>query len=329
MERLLLDAVLGEQNAKKDCMLATILERRGSAPRGVGTSMVVTATGGQNGTVGGGFLEYRVKQDALKLLARNECAVNDYEIHADDKDAYSGGVTVLFRPFSGTVGAALAEQIFHAIDTDTEAYLVCKIANGCAGETSVLGAEALCATCGLTCPPEQPVFTHGEPRWLIEPLRGSPRVILFGGGHVAQYMARQLDLMDACVWVVEDREAFATESLFPAAERVLFCDYDRAEAMLQITMRDHAIVMSRGHETDYQILRWLLRCEADYIGCIGSKRKIALTKERLLSDAVTEVQISRLHAPIGLAIGAQTPAEIAVSVAAELIQYNSAKKTIE
>ena len=81
--------------------------------------------------------------------------------------------------------------------------------------------------------------------------------------------------------------------------------------------------MSRGHETDYQILRWLLRTRADYIGCIGSKKKIALSKERLLTDGLTQEQISRLHAPVGLAIGAQTPAEIAVSVAAEMIQYLS------
>ena len=123
--------------------------------------------------------------------------------------------------------------------------------------------------------------------------------------------------------MVEDREEFAQTALFPEAERVIHCGYDSAGALLRITRRDHGIVMSRGHETDYQILRWLLCSEADYIGCIGSRKKIALTKERLLADGFSAEQISRLHAPIGLSIGAQTPAEIAVSVAAELIQYRS------
>ena len=167
------------------------------------------------------------------------------------------------------------------------------------------------------------MLTETEPQWLIEPLREAPRVILFGGGHVAQCMARQLALLDYRVWVVEDREEFAASALFPAAERVIHCGYDSAEALLRITKRDHGIVMSRGHETDYQILRWLLRSKADYIGCIGSRKKIALTKERLFADGLREDQIGRLHAPIGLSIGAQTPAEIAVSVAAELIQYLS------
>jgi len=139
-------------------------------------------------------------------------------------------------------------------------------------------------------------------------------------------MARQLALLDYRTWVVEDREAFASEVQFPSAERVIFCDYDRVQPQLDISSHDHAVVMSRGHETDYLILRWLLRTEADYIGCIGSKRKIALTKERLLADGLEKAQIARLHAPVGLAIGAETPAEIAVSVAAELIQYCSGQK---
>ena len=167
------------------------------------------------------------------------------------------------------------------------------------------------------------MLTETEPRWLVEPLRESPRVLLFGGGHVAQCMARQLALLDYHVWVVEDREEFAVSALFPAAERVIHCGYDSAGALLRITKQDHGIVMSRGHVTDYQILRWLLRSDADYIGCIGSRKKIALTKEWLLADGFSIEQISRLHAPIGLSIGAQTPAEIAVSVAAELIQYRS------
>ena len=327
MDAHLLVAIETELHAGNPCMLATIMERAGSAPRGVGTSMVVSLAGEQSGTVGGGFLEHRVKLDALALLNENASAIREYEIHADDKTAYSGGVTILFRPVAGKEGLALVQQIRLAFDFDRKAYLVCPITQGCAGLTSVMRSDALCLCCGLSCPPEEALLTAGEPNWLIEPLLAAPRVILFGGGHVAQCMARQLALLDYRTWVVEDREAFASEALFPCAEQVIFCDYDRVEAQLNITSRDHAVVMSRGHETDHQILRWLLRTEADYIGCIGSRRKIALTKERLLADGVTQAQIDRLHAPVGLAIGAQTPAEIAVSVAAELIQYCSVQKS--
>ena len=323
MNKQLLDAIAAELAEGNGCMLATVLSRRGSAPRGIGTSMVVSCTGNQTGTVGGGFLEHRVKQDAQTLLSKLESAIRGYDIHADEKNVYSGGVTILFRAFAGVEGRKLITQMEDAFANRNEAYFVCQLKNGIPQESSVLSESELRETCGIDCPPEQPVLTEGEPAWLIEPLRELPRVILFGGGHVAQCMARQLDLLDYRIWVVEDREAFAKEELFPSAEWILHCDYAAIEPLLNLTLRDHAIVMSRGHETDYQILRWLLRSKADYIGCIGSRKKIALTKERLRADGLDEAQISRLHAPIGLAICAQTPAEIAVSVAAELIQYLS------
>ena len=321
MERLLLNAIKDECNAGNGCMLATVLLRRGSAPRGVGTGMLVSRAGEQAGTVGGGSMEFRAKKDALVLLAKSESAIKDYEIHADEKSVYSGGVTILFRVFSGKSAQELVAEMEMMLDRQSEAYLVCEISNGKPGASRVLSTLELRDLCGIDIPLEKPIFTESEPRWLIEPLRESPRVILFGGGHVAQCMARQLDLLDYRVWVVEDREEFAQASLFSAAERVIHSAYDCAEALLNITGRDHAIVMSRGHETDYQILRLLLRSEADYIGAIGSRKKIALTKERLIADGVSQAQIDRLHAPIGLAICAQTPAEIAVSVAAEMIQY--------
>lgn len=327
MDAKLLVAIETELHAGNPCMLASIMDQTGSAPRGVGTSMAVSHAGEQTGTVGGGLLEHRVKLDALALLEKNAFAIHEYEIHADDKTTYSGGVTILFRPLAGKEGLALTQQIRMAFDSGSDAYLVCQIINGCAWETSVIQWDALCSLCGISCPPKRAILTAGERSWLIEPLKPAPRVILFGGGHVAQCMARQLALLDYRTWVVEDREAFASQSLFSSAERVIFCDYNRVQPQLSIAACDHAIVMSRGHETDDQILRWLLRTEADYIGCIGSKRKIALTKERLLADGMKQAQIARLHAPVGLAIGAQTPAEIAVSVAAELIQHCSVKKS--
>lgn len=325
MNRQLLNAIEAEWSAGNGCMLATVVSRSGSAPRGAGTGMVVSSAGEQTGTVGGGFLEYRVKQDSLALLQQNESGIRDYVIHADEKDAYSGGVTILFRAFDCETARPLVQAMLAALDREADAYLVCPIAGTQSGDSVVLSAAALTETCGVENLPDQPTLSGENPGWFIEPLLETPRVLLFGGGHVAQCMARQLDLLEYRVWVLEDREAFAQESLFPAAERVICCDYDRVETSLQITKRDHGIVMSRGHETDYQILRWLLRSKADYIGCIGSKRKISLTKERLLADGVTESQIARLHAPVGLSIGAQTPAEIAVSIAAELISYLSYK----
>jgi len=325
MDNALPAAIEQELAAGNAAVLATVIDRAGSAPRGVGTAMVVSASG-QTGTVGGGAMEFRVRQDALALLHENACAIRAYEIHAGASAHGSGSVTVLFRPFSDESGRALCNQIRLALESDLEAYLVCQIVEGCPWESSVLPPDALCAYCGISCPPEDAMLTKDEPRWLIEPILPAPRVILFGGGHVAQCMARQLALLEYRIWVVEDRESFAKQELFPMAERVLLGDYDSVQAQLNIMRRDHCIVMSRGHETDEQILRWLLRSETDYIGCIGSRKKIALIKEHLLEYGLTQAEIDRLHAPVGLAIGAETPSEIAVSIAAELIQHHAKKK---
>jgi xanthine/CO dehydrogenase XdhC/CoxF family maturation factor len=170
-------------------------------------------------------MEYCVRQDALSLLSENACAIRSYDIHADSSGGASGSVTILFRPFFGEAGEILSKQIRISLESAVDAYLVCELANGCALESNLLSYEQLCSIYGLSCVPEEAILTEGEPRSLIEPILPVPRVILFGGGHVAQCTARQLALLEYRIWVVEDREAFAKQELFPMAERVLLSEY--------------------------------------------------------------------------------------------------------
>ena len=119
--------------------------------------------------------------------------------------------------------------------------------------------------------------------------------------------------------VYDDRPEFADPALFPKAEKTLCGDFARLSEQVTVTPEDYVVVMTRGHQADYEVLTQVLRSGAKYLGCIGSKRKLALCRERLLAAGFTDEEYARLHAPIGLAIGAQTPEEIAVSVAAEMI----------
>lgn len=323
-----MDAILHELHECRPVMLATIAARSGSAPRGVGTAMAVLQNGEMVGTVGGGVVEYRARQDALDLMRTGKCGLRSYEIHADEKGGRSGSVRILFRLFAVEAGISLASEIRDSIESCENRFLISDFGHR-EWETFVASGYDVCAKYRFSNVPETPIFgcsATGQEEYFIEPLLSEPRILLFGGGHVAQAMAKQLDLIGFRVWVVEDRAEFATQELFPTAERVLLSEYTEAELNLRISGNDHAIVMSRGHEQDYQILRWVLRSEAGYIGCIGSQKKIALTKERLLGDGITQAQFARLHAPIGLAIGAETPAEIAVSVAAELIAYRAKRE---
>ena len=121
------------------------------------------------------------------------------------------------------------------------------------------------------------------------------------------------------VTVFDDRPEFASPALFPAAEEVLCGDFTRLTERVTVTADDYVVVMTRGHQADYEVLTQVLRSGARYLGCIGSRRKLELCRQRLLESGFTDTEYSRLHAPIGLDIGAQTPEEIAVSVAAEMI----------
>ncbi len=322
----LLETIADELRAGGRTMLATIIGKTGSVPRGIGTSMTVSDGGIQTGTVGGGAMEYSARLDAMAMLKENACGIRDYKIHADGKEVLSGGIRILFRPFSGEEGQRLAQRLLNAVANAGNEYWVIELSESLGSASELLDGTELCVRFGIGASPERPIVSDGDPAFLIVPLKKAPRVVLFGGGHVAQVTARQLALLDFRIWVIEDRAEFAKGELFPAAERVILSGYESVEDMVRLTDADHAIVMTRGHETDYLTLRWVLRSEADYIGCVGSKRKIALTRDRLLEDGLMQERIDRLHAPIGLNIGAETPAEIAVSIAAELIQYRAKKR---
>ena len=148
-------------------------------------------------------------------------------------------------------------------------------------------------------------------------------VYLFGGGHVSQALAPVLDRIDFAVTVVEERPEFLSPDLFPTARALVRADFFRLSDALTLTADDYAIVMTRGHQADLEILLQILRSPARYVGCIGSRKKVAYTQAKLREAGIDEARIQSLHSPIGLAIGAETPAEIAVSIAAQLIAHRA------
>ncbi|MBQ1772350.1 MAG: XdhC family protein, partial [Clostridia bacterium] len=133
-----------------------------------------------------------------------------------------------------------------------------------------------------------------------------------------------LNLMDRSVTVIDDRTELCNAERFPYAECIP-ASPERAFPVLNVSGRDEIVAMSRDPETDGAVMEWALKTDAGYIGCIGSRRKIGIIRERLQREGFSEEEIGRIHMPVGLAIGAETPAEIAVSVAAEMIR-NSAER---
>ena len=155
--------------------------------------------------------------------------------------------------------------------------------------------------------------------WFAVPAVKAGRVYIFGGGHVSQALVPAVAAVGFRPVVYDDRPEFADPARFPQAEVVLCGDFLSLGEQVRVTPDDYVVIMTRGHQADYEVLAQTLRSGAKYLGCIGSKKKLALCKERLLAAGFTEEEYQRVHAPIGLAIGAETPEEIAVSVTAELI----------
>ncbi|MGE5647017.1 MAG: XdhC family protein [Acidobacteriota bacterium] len=164
---------------------------------------------------------------------------------------------------------------------------------------------------GLICGGQLDVF--------VEPVLPQPRAIVFGAGHISKSLSKVLSLAGFFVAVVDDREAFANRERFPEAVEVLAGEYEEIFPRLDVNESCYLVIVTRGHRDDMRVLRWAVGTPARYVAMIGSKRKVIAVVKELEKEGVPREAFERINAPMGLEIGAVTPEEIAVSVAAEMI----------
>jgi len=153
----------------------------------------------------------------------------------------------------------------------------------------------------------------------IEPILPPAELYIFGAGHVATSLYRVARIVGFDVTIVDDRETYANRERFPEAQQVLAEDFDAAMAKLTPSESSYIVIVTRGHRDDMRVLRWAVQTPARYVGMIGSKRKTATIFKELRFEGLAAGLLERVHAPVGLDIGALTPEEIAVSIMAELI----------
>jgi len=166
--------------------------------------------------------------------------------------------------------------------------------------------------------------TAGVVEIYVEVRRAVQELIVVGAGHIAQPMAHLGALLGYKVTVLDDRPDFATRERFPDADRLLRADFGDPFADVRLHDRSHLLLVTRGHKYDYECLIRALRADPApaYIGMIGSRRRVRATFVQLVDEGVPHELIDRIHAPVGLDIGAETPEEIAVAVAAELVRLH-------
>ncbi|MBS1852595.1 MAG: XdhC family protein [Acidobacteria bacterium] len=155
----------------------------------------------------------------------------------------------------------------------------------------------------------------------LEPILPPAALYIFGAGHVAVSLYKVAGNAGFDVTVIDDREMYANRERFPEAQEVLAEDFDAAMQRLAPSESSYIVIVTRGHRDDMRVLRWAVQTPARYIGMIGSKRKTIAIFRELTEEGLSQKLFERVHAPIGLDIGAVTPEEIAISIAAELIAF--------
>jgi xanthine dehydrogenase accessory factor len=164
---------------------------------------------------------------------------------------------------------------------------------------------------GLVCGGRMQVF--------IEPIEGTPTLCLFGAGHVAQPLARMAKAVGFRVEVADDRVKFANRARFPEADLVVVESFPEAAAKMTLGRNSYAVVVTRGHKGDAEALQAVLDRDLRFVGLLGSRPKMVHIFSDLEERGVSPSALARVHSPLGIEIGAQSPEEIAVSILAEMI----------
>ena len=303
--------LLYEMEKHHDTVLCTIIADSGSTPRGKGAQMLVGDAGLLSGTIGGGAVEGGAIALGRTLLRERRSAVHEYKLrHNDGEDigmVCGGDVTVhlQFIAAGDPVWRELAGSVLHRIALRQPGALVLALDGG---------APA------LRDAPET------DSAHVSLPLPIGERAILFGAGHCSLALCPLLTTVGFRVTVVDDRPELVTKERFPTADAVICCDLDRVTETVPIGEEDYVVVMTNGHSHDFAVQEQVLRGKYAYIGVIGSRAKTASVNARLREAGISEAAIASVHTPIGTAIKAVTPEEIAVSIAGEMICVRATRR---
>jgi xanthine dehydrogenase accessory factor len=295
--------------------LATVVETWGSAPRPAGAQMAVSGDGQIAGSVSGGCVEGAVVFEAQAAMADGRSRVLTFGVSDDEAFAVGlacgGTIRVLVEP----VGGALPEPVLAALVDGRAARRPVAVVSPLSGGTARLAepgdhAERFRADrSGVEPDSETFVAIHNPPL----------RMAVVGAGHIAQALAPVARLAGWDVTLVDPRESFASEARFPGFP--LVHDWpDAALAVHGLDGRVAVVTLTHDPKLDDPAIVAALRGGVLYLGCLGSPRTHGKRVERLHALGFTDADIARIHAPVGLDIGAKSPGEIAVSILAQVTQ---------
>jgi len=319
--------------------LAKVVATRGSTPREVGAQMLIRRGGEMMGTIGGGCGEAEVRRQAIEALEEGQPRLMVVDLTEEvtwETEKACGGVMTLFIDLWGEAERELAKRL--AASQGKEVTLVTALK----GDLGQPGRKL------LVIPGEEPMGSLGSPsldEWakkeaerglaegnskvinykgsvelFLEVHKPPPTLLIAGAGHIALPLAQMGALLDFRVVVIDDRPTFANPERFPQADQVIAGGFTKTLRDFPIDKETHIVIITRGHQHDMESLRQVIYSPAAYIGMIGSRRRVKGVFKLLKDEGYSEESIARVHAPIGLEIGAKTPAEIALAIMGEIIR---------
>ena len=309
-------------------VLVTVIASSGATPRGAGARMLIGSEGRICGTIGGGAVEYRSEQIAAQVLAEKTSLGHDFTLTKDDVQNLGmicgGACNVFFHYLPAGDGhtIALCAEAEEQFRKGSALWLLTSL-----GENGRMGlyADDL-GYWGMDVSEPLPLSRHPERIGDIfaEQINAPGRVYVFGGGHVAQELVPVLSHVGFRCVVMDDRAEFTRPELFPGAEEVICGDLTRIRDYMTIGSEDYVCVMTRGHSHDTVVQAQVLRCRPTYCGVIGSAFKAAGVRKTLKEEyGLADEELDLVTTPIGLPIKGETPAEIAISIAAQMILHRA------
>ena len=317
-----------------DVALVTVIDVHGSVPRHPGSKMLVRSTGAILGTVGGGKGEASAIELAVKSIGRKRSDALTVEMQgteAEGEDMVCGGTCRLLVEYVADTTPYVV--LLQRLEKGEKALLVKKLEGSAEGSPEAVlvfirdeagahlqGSDALpdaaaAADCLRT---GKPAFSR-DAGLFYDPIFPEEKLLILGGGHVGRSVAVMAAELDFKVTIADDRKALLAPARFPPSVKTICGAYAEVAREFPLDSASYVVVVTRGKAGDLECMRAILGRTYRYAGFIGSTRKSKILLDQLRQDGFPPEKVAAVHSPIGLDIKAETPAEIAVSILAELV----------
>jgi len=306
-----------ELSEDKNVVLVIVVDRNGSSPGVVGFKMAVSESGEMNGSIGGGIMEYNMVELAKKEAKNNtQNSFIKKQIHKADAG----------KDKSGLICSGEQTHLFIPIDKskfDIINSIVIKLDIGDNGALNI-NQNSLSFKENMTL--ENPINFqfNDENNWEYNEQIGlKPTLYIFGAGHVSLPLSQIFRVLDFKVIVLDDRKNLSTFENNNFAHQKHIIDYKNIGDFVEEGKSSFAVIMTVAHKSDAAVLKQLVRKDLKYLGMIGSKNKVKNIYESLMNDGISEAELAKVDSPIGLSINSKTTAEIAISIAAKVIEVKN------